>query len=368
MQVSIHGSYYGNNFGDMLLLSLYVRWIRECTTNVTINLPLASATNRQLLGADTKGIVKALFGGDALLYAGGGYFGEPEQRRIRWTIRNYARHVFIGKLFKMLNRPIAIIGVGAGPVSGGLLRRNIVDLCNYASTLVVRDHPSRSFLVKYGVPANKISVATDAALTIRREHIPEQALLHVRRMYPCLCRQDVIGVHLSHVRGYSNGSSVLFDDIVAYARSNPERKFLLLVDGISRRRRKLEQECAAIELLDALGDQALLSEYSDPWILIAVLSRLKLVVTTKLHVGIASVALGTPVVSFPYHQKTPRFFSQLGASERCRSISTLRAGEAAGLIEKFYGRRDGSKIADALARTADINKSAVFDFVSGSEA
>src|SRR5690606_29070815 len=57
--------------------------------------------------------------------------------------------------------------------------------------------------------------------------------------------------------------------------------------------------------------------YSDMHNLIELLSKMELVVTNKLHVGIVSIAKNAKVISIPTHQKTIRLYKQLDLENFC---------------------------------------------------
>lgn len=40
--ISLHGSYFGNNYGDILLINLFAKWIKQCCEDCSINLPKAN--------------------------------------------------------------------------------------------------------------------------------------------------------------------------------------------------------------------------------------------------------------------------------------------------------------------------------------
>jgi O-antigen/teichoic acid export membrane protein/polysaccharide pyruvyl transferase WcaK-like protein len=360
--VSVHGSYYGQNYGDILLISLYVGWLKKSDTNIEVNLPLANAENCNLIGADSNGFIKAIRS-RCLVYAGGGYFGEPNKDIFKWSIRNYMRHIIIGHFFKWLRKPIAIIGVGVGPISNKLVRHSIISLCNYAEVLAVRDVESKEFLIQYGVNADKISVSADSALTIEIKDIPENALSFAESYFIDSDSFRLLGIHLSRSKLYSKKTEMLFEEIVNFCKTCSNVKVRLLVDGKSRRNKLLEQEIAARELADALGEQACIVDYKSHWELIAVLSKLDLTLTTKLHVGITSMAIGTPVISFPHHSKTLRLFAQLNEQNRCVPINVLQPGIVYSQLKRYLADTPPLVIPSNVLDDALKNKKMVLDFI-----
>src|SRR5690554_4740536 len=95
-KIGLHGAYSVRNFGDTLILKIVKEWINEHSPMVEVILPFATCemesfeiTNKPL----NKIQIKEL---DALIFGPGGYFGEPPVnflRRLRWTFRNYKKHL-----------------------------------------------------------------------------------------------------------------------------------------------------------------------------------------------------------------------------------------------------------------------------------
>ena len=93
--ISVHGNYFEVNYGDILLIRLYSKWISEAYGDkVLINYPLADqktinnfTTNRGLTGLIN------LCRSKALIYVGGGHFGEPrmELKRLLYALMPSSR-------------------------------------------------------------------------------------------------------------------------------------------------------------------------------------------------------------------------------------------------------------------------------------
>ncbi len=91
-RAALHGAYRGGNFGDMLLLGIYARWIRALVPGCRVVLPLIKSGLGDLVDADGRGL-RELRRARALVYGGGGYFGELNTGVGWWAIRNTWRHV-----------------------------------------------------------------------------------------------------------------------------------------------------------------------------------------------------------------------------------------------------------------------------------
>ena len=78
------GAYNHPNFGDQLLFNILYQWIKDLVPGVSVQVPWGDAQNIQwpsdvIVG----GGLRALLGCDAVIFGGGGYFGEPGSDAIR---------------------------------------------------------------------------------------------------------------------------------------------------------------------------------------------------------------------------------------------------------------------------------------------
>lgn len=313
MRIALQGSYYGNNFGDVLLLSLFTKWIKEAMGGCEVILPQASAAMTVTIGADGRGLTP-LLGVRGLIYSGGGYFGEPPGPAAqvhRWSIRNFYRHIPSGSILTVLGRPTAIIGVGAGPLSNPILRLAVKKLVERSVVVAVRDEESRDFLLNIGVSRSDVEVTADAALCVSVGDIPEQHMTEIKTRF-AFNSDNVIGVHLPAARSLSHYVEMLICGIESLMVEYPDVEIVVLSDNVAN-----DPEPHAERFSARYPGRVHVAHYRDPWTLVALLSQLRFVITTKLHVGIVATAVGTLPLSFPFHEKTPRFYRQIGAPELC---------------------------------------------------
>ena len=164
--ISVHGNYFEVNYGDILLIRLYSKWISEAYGDkVLINYPLADqktiknfTTNRGLTGLIN------LCRSKALIYVGGGHFGEPPNNVTHWSKRNFKRHIVVGLIAILFRIPIAIIGLEYGPLTNKIYRFCVLLITKYAKLVVVRNDESKSFLQENGF--KKAIVCPDAVLAL----------------------------------------------------------------------------------------------------------------------------------------------------------------------------------------------------------
>lgn len=318
----LHGSFMSQNYGDVLLMLIYERWVRENARTGSVVVASAGTYSRKFLNPDTLTHGRAVFGARGLLYAGGGYFGEPQTTRLKerhWRLRFLKRHLWIGEWFKCRGTPVAIIGVGVGPLRNRLLRNRVVGLFDHATLVAVRDIESKAFLTDYGLSPEKVMVTADAALGMTRDAIPTQALIEADQVLTRLHTPRRIGVHLDRVGSDSAMWEQLVRAVRQYAREREDTGFVFFTDRLvdqtlvntsttnhwfGRLSQELQHRCITVQC-------------GSPWLLTALLGRIDGVITTKLHVGIVALWWGTQVISIPFHHKIPRFYRQIGHPQRC---------------------------------------------------
>lgn len=366
IEVALHGSYFGYNFGDILLLHLYGRWIREQVGDVSVSLPFASEHVGQLIGADHTGW-RRLIHARSLIYAGGGYFGESPNRPTAWGYRNVARHFPPALGMKLRKRPYAVIGVGVGPVTNVFARQVLMRVCADAAMLSVRDNESRDYLLEYGVDRPDILVTADAALTVEAADIPRPSLNGARALLGNSRGHVNVGLHLAVPAGYEERALGVVMGLRDVLKGNPSVRVIVFSDSLSGANPVGKLPHAVRILSSEFPDRCIFVDKKDPWDLVALLSVLDLVVTTKLHVGIVSVALATPVLSFPYHPKVTRFYEQIQAVDRCNPLSTVDRAKVSSLVKTQLEelRKTGKRsiLPATIRQKALANKDALGEFV-----
>jgi polysaccharide pyruvyl transferase WcaK-like protein len=355
--IALHGAYRHDNFGDMLLLGIYIRWIRESHPECRVVLPFLRNNLTGLVKADGRGISE-LFRASALVYGGGGYFGEPNQGWTLWALRNSLRHVPVGAVARARGIPIAISGVGAGPLSSGLARRLFVRLFRWAGSVTVRDVESRDYMERYGVEAERAVVTADAALSLEAADVPTGALEEAGQALRGLAGSWRIGFNVAHsIR--LRGMDPLLHDMRAFAARYPQASFVFFLDEGAGRGEAYHVTRMAREIERRVAAPAVVIPYQGPDQVLGVIKALDLVITTKLHVGIVACALGTSVLAFPAHQKTRRFYEQISAGDRCLPLHRIGPGDALAQLERFVRGELGPVVVPPGVRAAALNNRTV---------
>jgi polysaccharide pyruvyl transferase WcaK-like protein len=334
---AVHGSYFASNFGDTLLVRMMCDSVARIIGKENVYLAVA-ANKREQEGLGYPILPKELRRNVThLIYAGGGYFGQRSYDGIDtivWSLRNYIRH--LSWHFRFKNARIAVIGVGSGPLTNLLFRRAVLKLLSKAEVLIFRDIESRQFAYDYGVSNKNVEVGVDFALSIPKSdilrsgialHVPNLNIGELAVIFECLSSSFE---SLRHV-------DFIFDDPCGFT---DKLKF---------------EVCQLADLYDLHVD---FIGYQSCDKMIELISKYKIIITSKLHVGIICIAQGGFVISIPLHMKTIRLYKQLGIEEFCipRDHLTLEFLIAAlnnldNFIVNAHIIEDGiGKIEESLAR------------------
>lgn len=350
-KVYLHGSYFGNNFGDVLLVDLFAKRIKSFGYEVC--LPYAS----DFYYSDIQGVFPNTEGGDYIagVFCGGGYLGEPAHNKLFWSVRNFWRHGRALRLFSKKSLPYGVFAAGFGPITYEPFFSTAKKIIESASTVCVRDPESKDFLIQYGVNKD-IAVTSDAVLSLSESDIPPGSIEYAQRFLQGACQKPCrfIGIHITDKFSDKKVFSQICSAIEVMAAEYSDAFFVLLCDGVSRRGRKLKQQVDAETVAQYLPvGRFVFAPYSNHWNMVALLNCLNVVVTSKLHVGIVSSVLGKNVLSFPYHSKTRRFYSQINAGERCFD-GEYSIGKVSDFMRSFWSS-GGVEIPGHVRELSELN-------------
>lgn len=289
--VAVHGSYFARNFGDMLLIRLLCDYIQEVVgLDVRLAVP-GSEFDRRLIGypvVDQEKMREVR----KLVFAGGGYFGEPPggmATRLRWSVRNHNRHLRWNHEYARAD--LAFFGIGVGPLGVGPFRWMVKDRLKRSSLLIARDEESIAFCRAWGISHGRLGV--DYALSLFRERPAKSPS----------------GIALIHLSGEVNETERAA--LASLRLCYPRHRLLSIEDQYwdqgSRRRTVSPSE---------LGMDGLVP-FENVDQLLGIIEASDIILTNKLHVGITGLALGAKVISLPRHPKTARLYRQLGLTQFC---------------------------------------------------
>lgn len=339
--VSLHGSYFSNNYGDILLINLFYRWIQGVSDDIVINLPMAYKWRVKELPTKKHGIFN-LLRSECLIYCGGGYFGEQPKRKIKWSIRNFCRHLIIGVIAVFCKIPIAIIGVEFGPLSVSWFRKCVIWLAKHAQVIVVRNKESREFLEHYGV--SNVIESVDAVLT----------LLPLEKTNSN--RDDVL-IHIPLISAAPKQYLAMTEVLINALLSRGICKITLIEDTINQYKKGYE---SLFSLFEKSGINYSVFPYRGTDALIERISSASHVVTTKLHMGITGAAMNKNVLAIYNHPKTLRFHKQIGNEENCLPMSANKE-DMERVINHFFDVN--FTLDDDIRKKTLVTKNSTIEFV-----
>jgi len=301
--VAVHGSYFAENYGDTLLVRMMCDKIARMIGKDNVYLAVeGDAREQKDIGypvvpkSSRREITHLVFGG-------GGYFGERTKMPIDnviWSVRNYVRHLSWVRNFP--NARKAVIGAGFGPITNRILRSRVRSFMYGCELVLVRDIESLAFMEAYSIRHPKVDTCVDLALTLPCVDEARTGIaLHVDNL-----SQGEIDLVFRSLRAssmQSEGIEVIFDNKPSDTGRNRDKY-------IKAAAQHGFPSCVFIP-------------YKDVDTLLGRVANYALVITSKLHVGITTIAQGGRAISIPGHQKTIRLYNQLGLSHYCISRPEL---------------------------------------------
>ncbi|GEL67568.1 polysaccharide pyruvyl transferase family protein [Marinilactibacillus psychrotolerans] len=337
---SLHGAYFPNNYGDVLILAIQAKWIKELTGE-EVSLPFATNVYRKtiepinLAGKDS--IIKSNY----LIYGAGGYLGEPPLGRFKWSINFIRNHFKPAWIASRNNVPYSIIGTGAGPANVWIARQALKFITKRAEMIAVRDEESKIYLSQFLKNNNKINITADVALSLTKDDLNKEIVCKVKEQYLDFEGMK-IGVHIGadrHAEDTGQNVQSVIDEIIQFFKDKPELTPVLIIDNNN----KVQNE--AVEYIkNEINRKCSIFKHEDIWETSALLSELDTVVTNKLHIGIVNYAMGNVPISFPYHSKTKRFYKQIGLENLCTPISEVEEQITYNSLSSVYKNiKEGNK-------------------------
>jgi polysaccharide pyruvyl transferase WcaK-like protein len=310
-KIAVQGALNVDNFGDVLLGRIYTDWLAESGAQV-----FSPKAKESVLSEMPNSIRGNFKDADALVFIGGGYFGEPPRSFLgkwRWGFRMMRFHLSASLNFLTSKKKIAITGVGVGPVTNFIAWYCVALISRKAKLIVLRDEQSRDYLINRG--GNKqITVAPDVALTLSRNKFTKKMKEAVTEFSEKFEGKEVVGIHFDQQAARSDEWKLLWEETINWVKDR-DIHVLLLVD--QKNTPVLDSQLAEYTEYRKQIPNSSVYTYESVDHMIGTISACNTILTTKLHVAIVGTALEVPVFSFACHTKIKRFYDQLGMSELC---------------------------------------------------
>jgi polysaccharide pyruvyl transferase WcaK-like protein len=307
-KATVHGCYNTTNFGDLLLLELTAKYLYDKWKIQSESLRLPADIRLEYCSA-APSVLTSLRPNYAI-FGGGGYLEDEGGSKI--GTKRLLRYWLPAKIWRMLGVQYAVIAPGGGPTAVGLGAERIRYICANASHISLRDAQTVSFVKGIGVDRQDIVTTADLALTIKPSDIPDSYKFDFAGFVGNKADgKKVIGIHLEKI--YQDTEQFLkFCSLPFLSDSEFLQRFHLIFfyDYKSENTAWVKQQ---IDNIKGLSYSVL--ERMNHWTTADFLRQCDAILTTKLHVSIVSAAFGVPVFGFSFHQKTERFYQEIGRAQ-----------------------------------------------------
>lgn len=321
--IALHGNYFDNNFGDLLLFKVFEQWVRSAQICKIVYpmVPEAESTRFRTHFQDAVHNTKSYSSWDALIYSGGGLFADSGSGS-RFLLghfdkRFFKENVLPAEISIWRRNPYAIIGLEVGPLSNVFVRKQAKRIFKNANKISVRDLESQNYVnSQFGI-REEIACAPDPAVTISKEDIPAEAKQKICAILGPHGDRILLGIH--HPRDFLLGnvpSESLREGLISVLGSSAEVLPVLFTD-IGDSQYSIHCEKLAEVIKTSVGKECIKIPFPGVWETVELISRLSAVLTTKLHVGVVAYAMGVYCESFANHPKTMRFYKLTERSAQC---------------------------------------------------
>ena len=266
-----------------------------------------------------------------------------------WTLASAKRH----------GCPVIMYGCGIGPIKGDSNRIRAAKVINkYVDAITLRDPNSLKELESMGVTKPKISLAADT--TVILPPAAPDVLDGILESHGIPADGQYVGFAL---RPWPNFEEKL-SHIAAAADYVYEKYGMTPVFFPLEPRLDLDASKRVISRMK--GPHHLLTGHFTAGQTIGILSRMKVVVSMRLHGLIFSASQGVPLVGIVYDQKVSSFLSYIG-QDLYEDLNAISTESLCGLIDQAVERGKDpdflSESVEKLRRMEEVNREVVEEFV-----
>ena len=303
----VHGCFNTTNFGDLLLLEIIAKYLKDKWDIDSNTLRVPKSMELEYCTTDRPSFLDFISPKFAV-YGGGGYLEDDGGTEAGKKV--LLRYSLPAKVWNFFKVPYALVGAGAGPIVSDEGKSKIKYICKNANTIAIRDEKSIDLLKSIGVN-RPIELTADWALSLKTEDIPKNRYYDMDAVRKTAGDRKIIGFHLEKI----------YDDKERFAKfcalnffkdAEFKDKFhiIFFYDYSAGDLDWLKNEINKID-----GLSYTIQPRMNHWTTVDFLRKCDAVLTTKLHVAIVSITFNVPVFGFSFHEKSARFFNEVGRGD-----------------------------------------------------
>lgn len=334
-RIVIHGTTYCPNFGDVLFARMFYQVCNSIpNTRVDfLQIPHYGICDfvRKETGYYTHIGFLEYLKADVLVLMSGGYLG-LDIPDCYHALRNYIRSILPVRLFQLKRKSVYVIGLGAGSIGVPWFRKAVVRLIDHSKLVIVREEGTKRYLEEYGVH-NTVRVTTDTALAYDTSLIPP---FIDQTFENAFVEKKVIFLHVGEPNSKDDVriSERIIPGLNEFLETHKEYGIALGHDYILKG--KIEDTLCWQQVK---CDNKYAFKYGSIDQMMAILKRVDLIITQKLHVGILGCLLEKSVLSFTIDkEKTIAFFEQIGYPERCIRLSEANSDIVFNQLSTYHSK------------------------------
>ncbi len=304
-KVLVHGAYKGDNFGDTLLLLILLKQLSEYDLEIILSNVCEKTYEycRSFKKVRRLENLLDIHRSDALVYGGGGYFGEQPTNKVRWHMAFVKNHLLLGIYYRILNKPIGMFGVEFGPLTNPFSLFLSKFIFSQSTIICPRNKASLSWL-KANAISNNVVQTVDMALGVNK-YLPARN--------PENSSKKEILLHPSFTVNETDEIIGLMKLIKTMDLDKHGYELSLISDRDNEASSQILESWG-----NALGEKVKSKYlYNNPWELCSIIQNANCIITNKLHTAIVAASFGNRVISLAKHPKNMRFFQDIDRSDLC---------------------------------------------------
>jgi len=354
MKIFLIGWFGAGNIGDEAILISELLFLRDQISNVefhilsfdpertrqlTANIPEVSkilrvGSKRDVFKSDFLGIFKAFREVDAIIIGGGGIFQD--------IYNHYPIPFFTAMaLLARLNRKRLILYcVGIGPIRSFVGKKLCKFAANSADIICVRDEGSKDLLKTLGVN-RPVHLSADPVFLL--EPVRNENVEKVIKLHHLTGNGPTIGVSVQDLLFWKNESRKILANTLDTLSKERGATIVFLPfgtykDGWFNKDKSSPVDMVASKKLAALmrGKYSIITDELTPQELLAVIEKLDLVISMRLHGLIMGFNAGVPVVALTYEEesKIKNLMERLNQENNLFNVNALSYW---GLLDRIEG-------------------------------
>ena len=268
---------------------------------------------------------------DALVYIPGGYFGEGHNAKFYENIRHFYRFMPIGLKFIKKQKKIGVVGIGAGPNNSPYLRWAIKKICNKAFFISVRDKVSFE-AIKSLCPQANLFECSDLIIAPSSNIKKYESTEQINKLFTVSKGSKIL---LVHYNTHINALNLFAETLKFFINIYSEYHVVVASDSVVKNEYELYKQFTS-----KFNHVCSHFIYDDPAEMTTLLSKVDVVLTCKLHVGVIACLFNKSVIVAAVHpEKTKRFYNQIGEDKRCVSLFETSKDDLFDMLSQYHNKK-----------------------------